>query len=55
MMTAGEAEFDAEGVGLLASAGEATGLCVVAEALTTSIRSPLAGSAGGDDDTNTRG
>ena len=30
-MTAGEAEFHAEGVGLLASAGEATGLCMVAE------------------------
>jgi hypothetical protein len=28
-MTAGEAEFHAEGVGLLASAGEATGLCTV--------------------------
>jgi hypothetical protein len=30
-MTAGEAEFHADGVGLLASAGEATGLCMVEE------------------------
>jgi hypothetical protein len=77
-MSTGEAEFHAEGVGPLASAGEATGSlvrrlgaferlyqrrgkrtrCTCAwwsSALTTSIRSPRAGSLGGDDDANARG